>query len=381
MPPPGGGGGQQEADNSLAPLWITVGLFVLCGFLWYFFKTYIVAFILTIRLYEADLVGMFVPAGWTEHLNNIKEFILTAKQGGWVGVNFTDLMDISNAVGSFIRYPIMIILMGLGLIIYLSNPLSRYKRTHSMKTLLDAEMNNWPQVIPVSKLDLVNTDIDKGPWAMAVQPMDFAKAHKLIVFDPPKNRSRFASKIQPTATIDRDEARKVFAMQLGRYWTNVEALPIHARALFAVFAARVPGDRDSAWKLLEQIARSAEQGKPNFSGADALLQKHKANKLVTKLTQRHAYEHGVLASMLELARQDGVLAVADFIWLKPIDRKLWYMLNSVGRQTPFPEVSGSFAHWIAEKEFGRRLNVPMVEEAVNGLEDAIKNIVYKPEEE
>ena len=88
----------------------------------------------------------------------------------------------------------------------------------------------------------------------------------------------------------------------------------------------------------------------------------------------------VMASMLEAAREDGVQASADFLWLKPLDRRLWYTLNTVGRQTPFIEVAGIFAHWVAEKEAGRKLFVPMVEEATNALELALKEVVYKPDE-
>ncbi len=53
--------------------------------------------------------------------------------------------------------------------------------------------------------------------------------------------------------------------------------------------------------------------------------------------------------------RDGVQASADFLWLKPIDRRLWYMLNTVGRQTPFAEVAGPYAHWLAEREMGKRI--------------------------
>lgn len=89
----------------------------------------------------------------------------------------------------------------------------------------------------------------------------------------------------------------------------------------------------------------------------------------------------MLPSLLEFARQDGVLPSAEFLWLKPLDRRLWFLLNCVGRQTPFAEIAGAFAHWKAEKEFGKPLTVPMVEEAVNGLEIAVKEIIYKPDEE
>ena len=53
----------------------------------------------------------------------------------------------------------------------------------------------------------------------------------------------------------------------------------------------------------------------------------------------------------------------------------------MGRQTPFVEVAGIFAHWVAEKEAGRKLIVPMVEEATNALEIALKEVVYNPDEE
>ena len=53
--------------------------------------------------------------------------------------------------------------------------------------------------------------------------------------------------------------------------------------------------------------------------------------------------------MLVAARTDGVLASAEFLWLKPVDRQLWFMLNSIGRRTPFVEVSAPYAHWLVER--------------------------------
>jgi intracellular multiplication protein IcmP len=87
-----------------------------------------------------------------------------------------------------------------------------------------------------------------------------------------------------------------------------------------------------------------------------------------------------MASMMEYARNDGVLASAEFIWLKPLDRKLWFMLNCVGRQTPFCEVAGPVAHFKIEKRLRRPLKVPMIDEAVNALEAALAEIIYQPED-
>ena len=55
------------------------------------------------------------------------------------------------------------------------------------------------------------------------------------------------------------------------------------------------------------------------------------------------------------------------------------MLNCVGRQTAFVEVAGPYAHWLAEKEMGRKIRSPMVDQAVTALDVAIKEIKYNPD--
>ena len=94
------------------------------------------------------------------------------------------------------------------------------------------------------------------------------------------------------------------------------------------------------------------------------------------MASRHAYVSTLLASLLEAAREGGVLATAEFIWLKPLNRKLWYLLNSVGRQTAVIEAAGPFSHWLAEKRVKRALKVPMIKTAVDALEESIADSLY-----
>ena len=51
---------------------------------------------------------------------------------------------------------------------------------YQMKDLVRLEKENWPQISSVAGLDLLNTDIDTGPWAMAMQPMQYCKKYKLL---------------------------------------------------------------------------------------------------------------------------------------------------------------------------------------------------------
>ena len=87
-----------------------------------------------------------------------------------------------------------------------------------------------------------------------------------------------------------------------------------------------------------------------------------------------------MASLLQASRDDGVVPSSEFLWLKPIDRRLWYVLNCVGRQTPYSEVAGPFAHWKAERAMKRKMLVPMVDEAIRALEIAIKEVKLSPEQ-
>jgi intracellular multiplication protein IcmP len=378
MPPQGQGQGG-EADNSLAALWIIGGIFLFLGFIWYFFSDYIVAFVLTIRSWEISLIKLVIPDQWTGGLDSARAMIHTAEATQFKQTTFGQVQTISSSVGWYLRFPTIIIMCILAILLYKQDVISQFKKTYSMKKLRDAEVQNWPQIMPIVKLDLVHEDLDQGAWAMSMTPMQFAKKNNLLLIEK-ITKPDFKSRGGHNATLNREEARRIFSMQLGAFWQDSQALPIHARALFAVFAARMAGDRDEPAKLLAQISRSSLTGKLNFSGADNLLKKHANLKQVQTIISKHAYVYTVMASMIEQSREDGVVPTSDFLWLKPLDRKLWYVLNTVGRQTPFVEIAGVFAHWVAEKEFSHRLNVPMIEEAVNGLAEAIKEVIYKHEE-
>ena len=121
-------------------------------------------------------------------------------------------------------------------------------------------------------------------------------------------------------------------------------------------------------------------GKPNYAIAKPILKKYINTELVQEAIGKHAYLMTVMASLLQAARADGVVPCSEFLWLKPTDRRLWYMLNCVGRQTPFSEVAGPFAHWIAEKALRRPSMVPMIDEAIKALENGVKEVKLSPKE-
>lgn len=364
-------GGQQ--DNSMGILWIIAAVFVGLGAVWLTFKQQLVSGYFKLKLIEINFLSYF-----THNLDDVRTTILS---GDPTKFSFQDVMAVGQAVGDYLRIPFVIVIFILAIVVYATNTTRVFKRIYSMRDMVELEKENWPQIVPVAGLDLVKTDIDKGPWAMAMSPVQFCKRHNLLEEHKPQIQEGMSRKERSRieVTLKRGLANKTFILQLGPLWQGTNRLPPHIKALFAVFAARYNSDSKAAYDLLRQIAASSAT-KLDFTGADELCKKHENTKGIQKVVNSHAYVLTVMASMLEAAREDGVQASADFLWLKPIDRRLWYMLNTVGRQTPFSEVAGPFAHWLAEKEIGRRLLVPMVEEATNALELALKEIIYHPDE-
>lgn len=377
--PAGGGGGQDNAYDFLWVLALVIGLIFV---VWYVFGKQIVLFLYQIKLYEIYFISFlikgwdwlvarltFLPSIHMQPLNEIKGYILA----GQLDTKYNTVQTVLTQVGNYVRYPAILIILGIAAWTYSRNVRAKFKITLSISKMKELEKENWPQITPTSEINLVKEDINTGPWAMAMTSLQFCKKHQLL-----KERKKGERSL--TAELHRGAAQQVFVLQLGSLWTRPESLPIYAKALFAAFAASANEDRTSATNLLKQINASANSGKLNFMGAEELLWKYINTKVVIRVLQRHAYFYTVFASMLELARTDGVFPTSEFLWLKPLDRRLWYMLNSVGRQTAVPEIAGAYAHWLAEKSWGAPLRTPMVDEAVKALELSLTEIIYEEEE-
>src|SRR3989339_227408 len=377
------GGNSSDATSSF--FWYFISAVVALMMVWWLGKNYVVHAIFFIRHYEMlFLNGCFVV--WNKilvllHLTrwqvDTSTFVFWQKFMSQVdpkSVIFKQIELLSGDVGIWLRYPVMLILLGMAAYLYFFHTSSRFHQSYTMKSLRQVEHENWPEITPIMGLDLVKTPLLKGPWSMALTPIEFCKQHKLLTLQPNKNN-------QMEWHLLRAPAHRLLTLQLGPLWRNPLQLPIHIQALIVIFIARAQRDRKIADQLIKQIAVSSHSGQLDFTGVRSLMVKYANSKALIWVLQRHAYVATVLATLLEIARTDGVLGTSEFLWLKPLDRKMWYMLNSVGRYTAVGEVCGIFAHWLAERAFKCPLKAPMVKEAVTGLEIAVKDTLYLEEHE
>lgn len=374
---------QNATDQTANFFWLLVILAIIALAFWWFEKRYIVTAIFYIRNFELNflkgimfLVNTFadwfsLPQVDTNSFNHWQRFMIAADKST---IPFGQVAALSDEVGLWFRYPVIIVLLVLAAVMMFHNRSARFRHFYSMDTLRKFEAENWPQIKPILSTSLLKERLDEGPWAMAKLPIDFCKENNLLeLADGPNNTKVWSLKDGP--------AERLFVLQMGPLWQGPQALPIHFKALLVIFVAKVERHHQVSDDLIVKISESAAKGPLDFSEVDALLLKYQDKKIIKWLANRHAYVGTLMASLLEIARIEGVLATAEFLWLKPLDRRMWYLLNSVGRQTAVVEVAGIFAHWLAEKRMKRPLKTPMVKEAVVALEADVREILYIPEEE
>lgn len=371
--------GQNPTDQTTNFFWLLIIIILAVLVFWWADSRLIVIPAFWMRHYEIDAIRviakLWIPVATTLHLPlpNIKQLdavqvYMQQVAPGYVTWHTFSVINV--AIGKWTRYPVTFIFLALATLVYFRGS-AQFHNSYNMKSLRVVGQEVWPQITPIISLDLVKEDIGKGPWAMCQLPLDFCREHDLLLMKVVNGKKVWTIKHKPVY--------RLFALQLGPMWKGIDYLPIHVKALTLIFLGRAVGQRPMTNAFLKQIAASASSGKLDFSGVSEGLKAFKDHRIVKWLERRHAYMMTVMATLLEIARSDGVLASAEFLWLKPVDRRLWFVLNNVGRRTSFVEVAGVYAHWVAEKKVGYALKTPMIKGAVDALEEALQNVLFVDE--
>jgi len=174
-------------------------------------------------------------------------------------------------------------------------------------------------------------------------------------------------------------AIELLSAQLTRPWTGFDDLKPFERCLCAVFALFYNYENSKGERILNELAvLFAARGGRDFNSmilAEKALHDRvtktlngKPGKQLAKVAGNHAWVQTAMVRMLTVARKDrGVLAAAQFNWLKVQDRSLWYALSSTGRDAFMIEAAGVLAHFKAEMQIGAPLRRPAVYQAARSL--------------
>lgn len=159
------------------------------------------------------------------------------------------------------------------------------------------------------------------------------------------------------------------------------------KVIYALLAAYAFGGRagkgefEKAAAQLNRSCAGQKNGLPNLTVAQWLYDKYRNHPQARKLFGVHHWEYTYLFALFKLAKRRGKITHTSFIWLKPQNRILFYVLNTVGRATPHTEAAAAFAQYDYEVQCARMKRLPlrlnernqfepciMVKPAVEGLQ-------------
>jgi hypothetical protein len=137
------------------------------------------------------------------------------------------------------------------------------------------------------------------------------------------------------------------------------------KVIFALLCAHAFGGRDGKLDYqvaCDQLNRSCSgqaNGLPNLTVAQWLYNKYRMDPTAKQLFKVHHWEYTYLFSVFIKAKKNGKATHTDFIWLKPLDRVLFYALNTVGRAVPHTEAGSVFALVDYETKCARYGRLPL----------------------
>lgn len=359
---------------------ILLGCGVFSYLLWTYYHAQISVFVMLAMHYEIQFIDHF-----SDHYRLAdQEMAETAPDA----VTVKDLYGITRAVGMFFRIPATGLIAVLAGICATRAAPSRFKRRFDLDGLIEEQASEFPVTAAFAKRHLKLA----APGVQKILPADYA-------LTPDEWIARFAA--HSSGRLHEQKARAALTKQLGERWTGPASASPVARLLFTVFALHLAERRDDALQILGQASACVSDAKHDgengpteaLSLSAALIsqvdrffaENMSANQKTAalKIVARHAYVSTALMALLTAARiEAGVMAPAQFVWLKLVDRNLWYALHSLGYEiegigryihpNPRIEALGARDHWAAERLAGRPILKPNFDESVVALRRAAK---------
>ena len=378
-----------QSDNGNFNLIITF-VVVMAGLygLWYFFEGPIVSVLRWVKLGELHLVAVFTDR-FDAAIRALPQMTVQphAEKLQPGDLDAWTFWNISAALGDIMRWPVGLVLGGSAFWMLFHAPTAKFKNKYDLEGLMRIQSQSWPTISPVIDFDPGKTSARIPGAAVPAELPLFAESlspDEWVVWARiPVNEN------EP----DKEGIRQALIAQLGPRWDGLTGLKPHHRALLAAFALKGAQKRRESDDLLGLVAQGwtprgdgREGGLVLGDAAQARINQVLNDKslLDPALEQaaRHGYRTTALLGVLRWARdQGGVLAPAQFLWLRGQDRALWYPLNNLGRRSYHAEAAGAMAHYMAERAAennrGRALLMPRVETAIPPIIDYIRDLHVK----
>ena len=380
----------QKAENTLYENGIGWGILIVVlavlGWLfWYYFDTEVRNLVRWIRYGEMWLISWFVDDNFQialggQGVNWQRGFEDTPK---WAAEQLTygHLTYFAALAMQPLRLP-FVALAGLGALwCMFSGPNTQYRTKLNLEGLIERQAKNFPVIAPFVKFNPSNQPPRAPGTPVPAELPLFAEALG------PEEWLAFNSVPVPDGKIDKEGVTRAFQKQLEGRWKGPNALEPYQQVLLAAFCLKAARKRVECDDILSRAALCwTQKSGLKLSRDPGLLRearkilrdKEISGKTLAKMN-RHAFVTTAMLRALATAREEGgVLAPAQFVWLRAHDRNLWYPLNNLGRQSFHMEALGAMSHYRAEKMTQRPIPVAKLEDAVQTISEYMSSIRARP---
>ena len=296
-------------------------------------------------------------------------------------VQFGQLVRLYRNIGQEFVYPAMALVLALAGLCFLRAGNARFTRTFDLEKLMAEQAIHSRSTAAFVGRGLKLSKLRAGE----PRPADAAlHADEWVARYATSEKSGF----------DEAAARREFMRQLGGRWTGPRrgfaCRALHARGLRLAGRPAPRRSGRAAWTSCRKgcHARKADGGAgpeeplafdpKTLRLADRVLATVEVAAWAFDVMEKHHFTTPGLMSVLNQARlRSGVLAPAQFAFLKLVDRRLWYALHALGFESdaliahPHPsmrvEAIGAGAHWAAERAVGVPIPTPEFDSAIAAI--------------
>lgn len=401
------------AANDADPTWLLlllIGILLIAGWIiWYFFGTELLEFMRYVRMVELAPVALFdsqarACLAWLNQAQVGRSFpsdSAVAYAANCFGVSALRSMTVNEALDyytltttslgvvsrlamNYVRWFFVAFCAYAGYRAIFVSKRNAFKTRHNLESFIKAQAKMWPVIEPI-----VNFNPTKSSARIPGTPMP----SRMPTFAEAMSPEEWLSfhRIPITGGIpDKERVRRALHAQLGPRWAGIKELPPYIQGLIAAFALKGVQKRDESDEFLGKLSVcwSVEKGfKPSPELAaeiKKILNDPEIGGKAVEVAAKHAYRTTALLGLLRWARfMGGVLAAAQFLWLRGVDRNLWYALNNQGRRSFHSEGAGAMAHYMAEEAAQKALPIPRLETAIISINQylAANQPVIPPHEE
>lgn len=279
------------------------------------------------------------------------------------------------------RWIMVAILVIMTIHLYYKGPESEFRNKFSLETLIKHQAKVFPVIAPF---------IDFNPAKLPPRPPGSPVPAEIQLFAEalgPEEWIAYNAIPIIDGNLDEKIAAKAFAKQLGPRWAGPQNLAPYKQIILAACCLKAVRKRAEADHMLGRLALcwSKEKGlqlskdRKLIGDARKILRDKKLAGATLNECRQHGWQTTALLRALFYARSEGgVMAPAQFVWLRGFDRALWYPLNNLGRNSYHMEAIGAISHFKAEKRVSRPIPKPKVENAVKAIVEYMNSDNARP---